>query len=360
MLELIPRILLYKAYRKFGFPRILPMNYTVSVLYTCNSRCKTCNIYKKKSDNLTLDEYGKVFKNIGHSPYWVTISGGEPFLRNDLVDICKVIYTFSKPKILNIPTNGILVEKITKDVEEIAKSCPDTQVIINLSIDAVGEKHNEIRQVPENYTKVIQVYKNLKKLKYNNLNIGIHTVISKFNVKNFSEISSKLMLLKPDSYITEIAEERNELDTMNADITPSLISYRSAIDYLIHRIKNGKFKGMNKITQAFRIEYYNLVKRILRDKVQVIPCYSGIASVQISPDGELWSCCIKAQSMGNLRDENYNFKKIWNNSKFDKERESIRNKECYCPLANASYTNMLMDFPTLLRVFYHSFIKWWS
>jgi hypothetical protein len=168
------------------------------------------------------------------------------------------------------------------------------------------------------------------------------------------------MLLKPDSYITEIAEERIELDTMDADITPSLVAYRSAIDYLIHRIKNGKFKGMNKITQAFRIEYYNLVKKILRDKEQVIPCYSGIASVQISPEGDLWSCCIKAQSMGNLRQENYNFKKIWKNSKFNLERESIRNKECYCPLANASYTNMLMDFPTLLRVFYRSFIKWWS
>jgi MoaA/NifB/PqqE/SkfB family radical SAM enzyme len=360
MLELIPRILLYKAFRKYGVPKILPMNYTVSVLYSCNSRCKTCNIYNKKCKNLTLDEYGKIFKSIGHSPYWVTISGGEPFLRKDLVDICKIIYEYSKPKILNIPTNGILVEKITKDVEEIAKACPDTQLIINLSIDAVGEEHNEIRQVPDNYSKVIQVYKNLRELKSRNLNIGIHTVISKYNVKNFSEIASKLMLLKPDSYITEIAEERNELDTMDTGITPSLVSYRSAIDFLIHRIKNGKFRGMNKITQAFRIEYYDLVKKILRDKEQIIPCYSAIASVQISPDGELWSCCIKAESMGSLREHGYNFKKIWFNSKFDKDRESIKNKECYCPLANASYTNMLMDFPTLLRVFYRSFIKWWS
>ncbi len=360
MLELIPRIFLYKAYRQFGFPRILPMNYTVSVLYTCNSRCRTCNIYNKKSDNLTLDEYGKIFKNIGHAPYWVTISGGEPFLRKDLVDICKIIYTYSKPKILNIPTNGILVDKISREVKEIADACPETQIIINLSIDAIGEDHNYIRQVPDNYEKVMQVYKNLKKLPCKNLNIGIHTVISNFNVKNFSEIAHKLMLLKPDSYITEIAEERNELDTINADITPSLVAYRSAIDYLIHRIKNGKFKGMNKITQAFRIEYYNLVKMIMRDKKQIIPCYSGISSVQISPDGDLWSCCIKAESMGNLREENYNFKKIWNNKKFDRERESIKNKECYCPLANASYTNMLMDIPTLIRVFYRSFIKWWS
>jgi hypothetical protein len=82
----------------------------------------------------------------------------------------------------------------------------------------------------------------------------------------------------------------------------------------------------------------------------VIPCYAGIASVQISPDGEVWSCCIKAKSMGNLRENGYNFKKIFYNAKFEKERKSIKSKECYCPLANAAYTNMLMDIPTLFRV----------
>ena len=347
-------------YRSFGFPKLMPMNYTISALYTCNSRCKTCNIWKKKAENLTIDEYKVIFKKLGKSPYWITISGGEPFLRKDLVELCRIIYRYSKPKIINIPTNGILTDKIVEDVKTIVKDCPKAQIIINLSIDGIGKQHDEIRQVPGNYTKIIRTFKKLKELECKNLTVGIHTVISCFNVKEFSSIANKLIQLGPDSYITEIAEERNELDTMNAKITPDMISYRSAIDYLIHRIKNGKFSGMNKITQAFRIEYYNLVKQILRDRKQVIPCYSGIASAQISPDGEVWICCIKAQSLGNLREHDYNFKKIWFNTKMKKERLSIKNKECYCPLANASYTNMLMDIPTLIRVFYRSFIKWWS
>jgi MoaA/NifB/PqqE/SkfB family radical SAM enzyme len=338
----------------------MPMNYTISALYTCNSRCKTCNIWKKKAENLTIDEYKVIFKKLGKSPYWITISGGEPFLRKDLVELCRIIYKYSKPKIINIPTNGILTGKIVEDVKAIVNDCPKTQIIINLSIDGIGRQHDEIRQVPGNYSKIIRTFKKLKELECKNLTVGIHTVISCFNVKEFSSIANELIQLGPDSYITEIAEERNELDTMNANITPDMISYRSAIDYLIHRIKNGKFSGMNKITQAFRIEYYNLVKQILRDRKQVIPCYSGIASAQISPDGDVWICCIKAQSLGNLRIHDYNFKKIWFSRKLDKERLSVKNKECYCPLANASYTNMLMDIPTLLRVFYRSFIKWWS
>ena len=360
MLELLPKILIYKMYRSFGFPKLMPMNYTISALYTCNSRCKTCNIWKKKAENLTIDEYKVIFKKLGKSPYWITISGGEPFLRKDLVELCRVIYKYSKPKIINIPTNGILTSKIVEDVRAIVKDCHNTQIIINLSIDGIGKQHDEIRQVPGNYTKIIRTFKKLKELECKNLTVGIHTVISCFNVKEFSSIANELIQLDPDSYITEIAEERNELDTMNANITPDMISYRSAIDYLIHRIKNGKFSGMNKITQAFRIEYYNLVKQILRDRKQVIPCYSGIASAQISPDGEVWICCIKAQSLGNLREHDYNFRKIWFNKKMKKERLSVKNKECYCPLANASYKNMLMDIPTLIRVFYLSFIKWWS
>lgn len=360
MLELLTKILIYKMYRSFGFPKLMPMNYTISALYTCNSRCKTCNIWKKKAENLTIDEYKVIFKKLGKSPYWITISGGEPFLRKDLVDLCRIIYKYSKPKIINIPTNGILTGKIVEDVIAIVKDCPKTQIIINLSIDGIGKQHDEIRQVQGNYTKIIQTFKKLKELECKNLTVGIHTVISRFNVKEFSSIANELIQLGPDSYITEIAEERNELDTMNANITPDIISYRSAIDYLIHRIKNGKFSGMNKITQAFRIEYYNLVKQILRDRKQVIPCYSGIASTQISPDGEVWICCIKAQSLGNLREHDYNFRKIWFNKITNKERLSVKNKECYCPLANASYTNMLMDIPTLIRVFYRSFIKWWS
>ncbi len=361
MVEILPKLLKYKLIYYFGFPKSLPMNYTISLTYSCNSRCSTCNIYKKKSERLTLEEYDKLFKNIGKSPYWITLSGGEPFLVEDIVDIASLLYNRCHPAILNIPSNGILTKKIIENVDKIAQNCPKTQIVINLSIDGVGEEHDRIRNIPGNYQKVIATYNGLRELNLPNLSIGIHTVISKFNVDRFSAISNSLMQLKPDQYITEIAEERIELDTIGTGITPSLFSYKAAIDYLIHRIKNTSMqKKMNRITQSFRIEYYNLVKEVLKHKTQIIPCYSGVASCQISPDGDVWSCCIKAESMGNLKEENFDFKKIWFSQAFNAERKSIRNKECYCPLANASYTNMLLDIPTLTRVFYRSFIKWWT
>ncbi len=360
MVNLIFRMIGYWLMKRIGFPKLLPMNYTVSLLYTCNSRCNTCNIWKKKTRNLSEEEYRKIFRSIGRSPYWITFSGGEPFLRQDIVEIAKAIYEISRPKIINIPTNGLLVSTIVDKTTAIAKACPKTQIIVNISIDGIENQHDEIRNIPGNYKKAISAFHKLKALNLPNLNVGIHTVISKFNVEAFPSIANQLLKLKPDSYITEIAEERVELDTMGSDITPTLISYKSAIDYLIHTIKNDKFKGMNRITMAFRIEYYNLVKRILRDKTQAIPCYSGVASVQISPDGEVWSCCVKAKILGRLRKSDYDFGSIWYAADAELERRSIHRNECFCPLANAAYTNMLMDIPTLFRVFYRSFIKWWS
>jgi len=59
---------------------------------------------------------------------------------------------------------------------------------------------------------------------------------------------------------------------------------------------------------------------------------------------------VRADNLGNLRDHDYDFKQIWFGEKIKEVRRSIAAKECHCPLANASYTNMLHDLPTLARV----------
>ncbi len=358
MIILFVKILMYRLYRLIGFPRILPVNYTFSLINSCNSRCKTCNVYRKKTELMSPSDYLNIFRKIGKSPFWVTISGGEVFLRKDLVDIITSLYLHCKPKIINIPTNGLLNTKISHIVKKICENCPKSQIIVNLSIDGIEEEHDRIRNVQGNYNKVIATYKSLKRLKHDNLSVGIHTVISKFNIENFPKIADTLIELKPDSYITEIAEQRVELANLNEDITPEPLQYRAAIDFLIHRIKNSSYKGMSRITQAFRIEYYNLVKEILRDQKQVISCYSGIASCQIAPNGDVWFCCIKAKSIGNLKRNNFDFRKLWFSKQASELRKEIAQGKCHCPLANASYTNMLFNLKSLSRVFYRCYIKW--
>ncbi len=351
-IQLLSRLPRFKAYYHLALGKPpLPANFTLSLLYSCNSRCATCNVYKKKVPNLTVDEYDKIFANIGQAPFWFTLSGGEPFLRKDIVEIVKVLYRRSRPAIINIPTNGSLYRIIPERVEAMLKACPESDIIVNLSLDEIGEKHDALRGFPGNWQRAMETYRLLKELKrYPNFTLGIHTVISVFNVQRFPEIYRELIRLQPDSYITEIAEERVELGTVGEKITPPAQDYFAAIDFLSAEMRKGHLKGLADVARSFRLEYYRLVKKYLLQHTQVIPCYAGVISCQISPDGDVWPCCIRADSMGNLREVNYDFKKVWHSERAARIRKSIKNKECACPLANAAYTNLLVHVPSLLKI----------
>lgn len=364
--RLLLRIPLYNVFRVLRKPRIFPVNYTLSITNICPSRCKTCFIWKLYQENpklknqeLSTSEWAEVIENLGESPFWVTVSGGEPFARNDLAKICKMICEINKPKIINIPTNGIFFDRIKTETPKILEACSSENVllIINLSIDGIGEVHDKIRGVKSNWNKVISSLFTLKNLKheYSNLIIGIHTVISNYNISNLLNIvkfvTRKLM---PDHYVMEVAEERSELFNKGSNITPPPLKLKKALNEVGHYLedywrKNGVFE---KIGQAFRFRYYDLIPQILEERRQIIPCMSSFASCQITPFGDLWACCILGyeKSIGNLKDNDFDFQKLWMSKRANKIREFIKEGNCFCPLANAHYTNLLLNFSEFLRI----------
>lgn len=353
MAQVLPQIPALKATYVTGRVFALPMNITVSTSYRCNSRCKTCNVWLLPNDDLTLEEWDRVYESLGKAPYWFTFSGGEPTLRKDLPDMVESAYRHCQPGIINIPTNGIQDKIIPGRIEAVLQAAPKSEVIINLSLDAVGMKHNEIRGVRDNWARAMNTYAGLKQLKsrYKNLTVGVHSVISTFSIDSFAELCEYVQReLKPDSFITEIAEERVELDTVGCGITPTAEQYTVAIDTLLESMREQKLSGIAEVTQSFRRQYYEIVKRTLREQRQVIPCMAGVASAQIAPNGDVWTCCVRAQSMGNLRENGYDFGKVWRTGKANELRRSIKAGECYCPLANAAYTNMLIHGPTVAKV----------
>jgi MoaA/NifB/PqqE/SkfB family radical SAM enzyme len=348
---IIKKLASYKLFKIFGYPKVFPMNLTLGLSYKCNSKCKTCNIWKKKNEEneLKLEEFKEIFKKIGKNKlYLLILTGGEPFLHKDISEIATFAENYCEPKTIVIPTNGILGDKIIEKTKEILEHCKKSHITINVSVDELGEKHDEIRGIPGNFKKAIHVFEELKKLEdtHKNFDVSIHTVISKFNHKNFGKVFEELKKLNPSNYITEVAEKRVELETIGSDITPSDEEYSKAINILIEDLKNKKIG----IKQSLRLEYYNMVKKILKEKRQIVPCYSGIASAQIDPTGEVWFCCIRAESIGNLREVNYDLMKLWDNEKAKKQRRSISNKECYCPLASANYTNLSLYPSTSAKV----------
>lgn len=370
--EVLPKISKYRlAYAGLASTG-MPINLTFSVTNTCQSRCKTCNIWEiyknnpeKRSEELTMDEIEKIFRSMGHV-YIFNVSGGEPFLRPDFVEIVELACRYLKPGIIHIPTNAIALRKIeekTKRIIHILRTrYPATQLTIKPSLDHIDHRHDEIRGVPGNFEKVISLFEALKGMKpeFPNLHVELGTVISRWNVNDIEAIASFITGLDPESYRNEIAEQRSEMLNTQNPITPNADEYRRAISFFMEQIRSNMKNRLlfHRITNAFRLEYYDLASRILDEKKQVIPCYAGISNAHMTPYGDIWACCTLGydKPMGSLRGYNYDFKHLWENRQAKEVRAYIKAKRCFCPMANQMYSNILMHGPSLMRVLYKIFV----
>ena len=365
-LLLFNKVIRYKLSR-IGFCRTpIPITLTYSITNMCQSRCKTCNIWRLYIDNpelkgkeLRIDEIEKIFQSIGHL-FFFNISGGEPYLRKDLVEIVDLACKYLKPGVIHKHTNELapkLIEKKTIEILEVMKENKhEVPFTIKPSFDGIGKKHDEIRGIEGNFEKVLETVERLKEIskEYPNLYVNLGTVISNFNFDEIIEISDYVHKLDVDSYINEIAEQRSELFTLNEPITPPVEKYEQAIEYFSKEIrKDLKSKSkLSRHTQSFRLIYYDIVIRTLREQRQIIPCYAGISNVHINPYGDVWPCCILGyeKPIGNLKDSNYDFKKIWYSKQADEVRKYIKDGNCHCPLANQAYSNILCDVKSMLKV----------
>lgn len=363
--KLLPYLSSYKCNRWFGFQNFSPMTLTYSVTAACQSRCKTCQIgamfcqdTTRPEKDLKLEEIEKIFQSM-NPVYFFNMSGGEPFMRSDLPEIVDLACRYLKPRVIHTPTNAILSEKIIENTEKIIQivrkydaSVPFT---VKPSIDGVGELHDEIRGVRGNFKCLLKTIDGLKKLegKYDNFHLELGTVISNFNIDHLEEIEDFVHSLGVESYRNEVAECRTEFFNLQDEITPPAEVYQRLIKDFARKVEEniGKKKKLARTTEAMRVVYYDIAGKILEEKRQVIPCYAGVSNVHINYDGGVWPCCVLGyeKEMGNLRDYNYDFQKLWHSEEAQTVRKYIREKNCACPLANQAYSNELLHLPSLCK-----------
>src|SRR5215510_880983 len=93
----------------------------------CNSLCRTCFYFDKLNsrDDLTFEEIERVAETA--PPFrklW--LSGGEPFLREELAEIVALFALRNQVRNVNLPTNGLLPEKLFPAMDRILATCSDT------------------------------------------------------------------------------------------------------------------------------------------------------------------------------------------------------------------------------------------
>jgi MoaA/NifB/PqqE/SkfB family radical SAM enzyme len=365
--ELLPRTFAYHlAYHGLIHPP-RPMTLTFSVTNQCQSKCLTCSIWKLyrekpelKDNELKLGEIEKIFRNMSHV-YFFNISGGEPFLRNDLPQIVGLALEHLTPKIIHIPTNALapdLVERNTRAILEVMQKSKGDHIPLTIkpSLDGIREQHDLIRGVKGNFDKVVDTVKRLKVIReeHTNLHVELGTVISNANVKSISQIADFVQTLEVESYRNEIAETRSEFFNLGESITPDVNTYAKAIEAFQQRIRDGIYRQreLTTLTEALRLVYYQYAIQILKERRQVLPCLAGISNVHINPYGQVWPCCTLAYGhpMGELREVNYAFDQVWFSRQASQVREYIKKRICACPLANQTYSNILCNLGAISRV----------
>lgn len=345
----------------FGFPYNyvpMPLSLTISVTNKCVSKCRTCNIWKIYHDNpglsdseLSANEWKAVLKSIGKSPFWVTISGGNQFLCKDLIGIIESVIEHCLPIVINIPVSGMYPDLVYSAAKTIAKACSKKgiRLIMNISIDDIKNRQDDVRGVKGDFDNTMETYKKLIRIKsyYNKFYLGVYTVISAYNVDNIPAVCDFVKkCLKPDTYALEIAEHRTELCNTTEDIIPDMDKYEKAMKYY-RNLFTGNESGLLFFKNMLRNLYYDYISSNKK-----IKCRAGIVSAQISPYGDIWPCCTKAETMGNLKDAGYDFKNIWYSNKAYLIRNKIKETMCSCTHCNPFYTNALFDPKGVIRLFY--------
>jgi MoaA/NifB/PqqE/SkfB family radical SAM enzyme len=313
----------------------MPLYLMLFVTSQCNAKCKHCWYWRKaqSKEQLTLAEIEKISKNFERLLF-LNLAGGEPFLRDDLPEIARLFSKNCRVKNIATSTNGLSTNKIIRDTKEMVESCQETFFSVNVSIDGIKEKHDKIRQVKGLFEKACDTFKKLQRLekKYKNFSTGISITASYFNQDSLLETyffaRDTLNAKRVDVFFVRGAPREGkavELDTEK---------YRELVVQIASDIKSKKI-GYYGFPFASLVNLKNLIMYeeildIARSKQTRFPCTAGKLIGVIFEDGTVAPCELLNEQFGNLRENEYDFKKVWNSERAAKIREKIAERRCSC------------------------------
>ncbi len=337
------------AYSKYLFKKrnVLPIHLILEATSACNARCVTCFNWQKTDykteKRLSLEQLEKISLSLDNL-LWFSLTGGEPFLREDLTDIIKIFIKNNNPEHITIPTNCLLPNRIADACEQILK-IHKKNFVVTLSLDGIGELHDKIRGVNGNFDKFLETYRRLSNLKkkYPNLHIGVNTVIMNLNQNNIGEIFSYVKNnLNVESHTFEIIRGCSRDSKVKA---PSIEFYEKNKELFKKIMKSYpyyKFNPLSVFLRAAKLYYHDLAYNTLKNEKQLIPCYAGNLSAVIDVEGNVYPCELY-KKFGNLSDYNFDFKKLWFSKNANEIRKEIKNKACYCTHSCFQFVNILFN-----------------
>lgn len=306
-----------------------PYELNFAITYKCNSRCKICNIWKKIPKNeLTLNEIKKITENLSFI-HWVRLTGGEPFLREDYVDIVKLFNKNLNLFLLTTPTNGLIPNMICEKIESVLKFLKN-RYVITVSLDGPKNIHNKIRGIKTAWDCAIKTFCELKFLegKYKNFKVFFGYTISPYNIgffkKTLEEVKKVIPEITANDFHINIFHTSDVYYGIKYSINREFFKKAEKEIDVILETKENKIEVINMIEK----KYLRLGKNFLKTGKTPISCNIFNLSCFIDPTGNVYPCTIFDRKLGDLRDFNYDLKRILTSKQAKKVKEEIVKNKC--------------------------------
>jgi len=311
----------------------------------CNSRCRTCFYHDKlnSGDDLGLGEMERISATAPRfDKLW--LSGGEPFLREDLADIVGLFYRNNGIRVVNMPTNGLLEEKIDRIVTRILDECPGLTVHLNFSLDGLGETHDAVRGVPGNFRRTVAAMDRMhrKLCDHPRFLQNVATVITPDARNELLELGAYLLEKgNTDAHFFEICRG-NPLDPSIQSMTADqLVSLHRELFPLFDAQADHLFERFNPIQRKLARWYYLGFMKFITELQEAnlerpgdwgMTCTAGITTLVIDHNGAFRACEVRPP-VGRLQDYDFDVGAVLESEAMRREIHEIgggRRANCWC------------------------------
>jgi radical SAM protein with 4Fe4S-binding SPASM domain len=323
-----PALYFLKAIAVSNFKRIKhPFKCSLAITYKCNMRCKTCNIWKKSSDKseLTVQEIGSFFKKAGNFS-WVGLTGGEPFLRDDITDIADEVVKYSNRLYgLHFPTNGYLTNRILEAVRKIRSKHKKLRLLFSVSMDGPPHVHNKIRGIDNAWERAIDTFCQLKQIP--NAKAVLGYTISQHNTGKFREAFEASKKRHPELKLDDLSINIMQKSSFYYDnVEMESVDELEVLKEINDIIKMDKDRPS--VNNFLRKNYLKLYKKYYDLKKSPIKCQAMSSTLFIDSYGDLFPCGVFNKKLINIRDIAESLISLWNSNEARKVAFECSNGMC--------------------------------
>ncbi|MBN1884639.1 MAG: radical SAM protein [Candidatus Krumholzibacteriota bacterium] len=303
----------------------LPVDAVVAVTYRCDSHCNMCNIWQlPPGPELEPAMFGRLPRTLRD----VNITGGEPFLRDDIVDIVRVVDERCRGPRIVISTNGFQKRRILHAAPALMSI--GRNVGIAVSLDGIGETHDEIRGVEGGFEKVVETLTGLRTIGYRNVRVAF--TAQRGNVEHLGAVYdlSRQFGYQFTASVAQNSEFYFSTDE-NQRVEPG--SLESELRYVMRK----ELLSLSP-KRWLRAYFYAGVERFNVKRERLLGCLAGRESVFVDPEGKVYPCLTLNREMGNLAERD--FEEIWESDSAREARAAVDSCRLPCWMICTARTSM--------------------